>query len=99
MPIIENGKKVVIYGKGLFAHNLMEIIRKNDLAEIVTNVDSGDSANLFALDSTDYDIVFIAIVDCKVTSSVKEYLVENGVESKKICVIDKTFLDYSYLPN
>lgn len=99
LPIIENGKKVVIYGKGLFAHNLMEIIRKNDLAEIVTNVDSGDSANLFALDSTDYDIVFIAIVDCKVTSSVKEYLVENGVESKKICVIDKTFLDYSYLPN
>lgn len=99
LPIIEKGKRVVIYGKGLFAHNLMEIIRKYNLAEIVTNVDSGDSVNLFSLNSSDYDIVFIAIVDCKVTSSVKRCLVENGVDSKKICVVDKSFLKYSFLPN
>ena len=86
---IKRTSKVVIYGKGVYATNLMEVMKKNHLCKIVCNVDSGDADILFSMKKEEYDCVLIAILDCYVVENVLTYLKEKNIPESKIIFIEK----------
>lgn len=95
---IKKDSNVVVYGKGVYASNLMEVIEKYKLCNVVCNVDSADAEVLFSMDEIKYDYVVIAILDCLIIGKVTEYLKEKGIPNKKILSIDKEDLIVENLP-
>ena len=90
---------VVIYGKGVFAANLIEVIQRYKLCNIVKNVDSGDADLLFKMQhATDYDYVVIAILDYMVVDKVKDFLISRGIAKEAIVTIEKEGLLELNLP-
>lgn len=95
---IKRTSKVVIYGKGVYASNLLEVMKRYELCDVVCNVDSTDAEVLFSMDENEYDYVVIAILDCLIIDKVKGYLEENGISYRKILFIDKEDLTVENLP-
>lgn len=95
---IHRGTKVAVYGKGSYAKNLLDVIQKNNLCELVLNVDSVDATRLFQLDENAYDCVIIAILDNQIVGKVKTYLKENGITENRIKEIEKSDLKIDRLP-
>ena len=87
-----------MYGKGSYAKNLLDVIQKNNLCELVLNVDSVDATRLFQLDENAYDCVIIAILDNQIVGKVKTYLKENGITENRIKEIEKSDLKIDRLP-
>ena len=94
---IKRTSKVVIYGKGVYATNLMEVMKKNHLCKIVCNVDSADADILFSMKKEEYDCVLIAILDCHVVENVLTYLKEKNIPESKIIFIEKEDLGVNNL--
>lgn len=98
LPRISLNSRLVVYGKGSFASNLIEIINHLKLCTLVLNVDSADAEVLFSLDEEKYDYVVIAILDYMIVDKVKLYLEENNISKEKIVCIDKKDLTLDNLP-
>lgn len=90
--------RVVVYGKGVFAANLVEVMHKNALCRVVLNVDSADADRLFALRETEYDFVVIAILDYMIVEKVRTFLLDNHISGNKIFTINKADLTAENLP-
>lgn len=98
LKCIEKKSKVVVYGKGVYASNLVNIIKRYDLCELVLNVDSSDADVLFSKKSQDYDYVVISVLDCMIVEKIESYLIENGISPDKIVRINKEYLTKENLP-
>lgn len=98
LKCIEAKSKVVVYGKGVYASNLVFIIERYDLCELVLNVDSSDADVLFSKKSQDYDYVVISVLDCLIVEKIESYLIENGISPDKIVRINKEYLTKENLP-
>lgn len=95
---IQKGSRVVVYGKGVFASNLIGVMKKNGLCQMVLNTDSSDADALFALKETEYDSVVIAILDCMIVEKVRKFLLDNRIPDEKIFAINKEDLTIENLP-
>lgn len=98
LPTIKKENNIIIYGKGSFATNLIQIIKHYSLCNVVLNVDSSDANVLFAMESNKYDYVIISILDCMIVNKVRTFLKENGIKKEKIVVVDKKDLTEENLP-
>lgn len=98
LKCIEKKSKVVVYGRGVYATNLINIIKRYDLCQLVLNVDSSDADILFSKNSRDYDYVVISVLDCLVVRKIEAALIENGISPNKIVKIDKECLTQENLP-
>lgn len=96
---IKRDSNVVIYGKGVYASNLIEIINRYQLCNMIKNVDSGDANLLFEMRSSEYEYVVIAILDYMVVDKVRDFLMDHGVKEEKIIIIQKEDLTESNLPS
>lgn len=98
LPKIKKSTNIVLYGKGSFGENLKEVIIRNEICNIVQCVDTNDSYNLFSLDSSLYDYVFIAVLDGITVNSINKYLRNAGIEQKKILTIENCNISFNLLP-
>ena len=96
---IKKNSNVVVYGKGVYATNLIYIMEKSSWCNVVLNVDSSDANLLFELDETNYDHVVVAILDYMIVDKIKSYLLENSIPGAKIRVVDKAELTIKNLPS
>lgn len=95
---ISRDSNIVVYGKGVYATNLIEIMKKNSLCHVMLNIDSSDANAFFAIKDLEYDYVVIAILDYMIVEKVKAFLLENNISSEKIYMIDKLELTIENLP-
>lgn len=95
---IKKNSKVVIYGKGVYANNLLDVMKRYDLCDVVCNVDSVDADILFSMNEEEYDYVLIAILDCLIVEKVKKFVCKNGIDEKKVLIIEKSNLGIDQLP-
>ena len=93
-------KRVVIYSAGTFGQQLVNRIREYDYCKIVKwidddfweyrrcclDVDSVESVG--SLESTEYDYVLIATVDCRIAETIKRRLSSFGIDSSKLLYVD-----------
>ena len=101
IPFLDEIKKesrVVIYGKGSYATNIISVMNKNNMCQVVLNVDSTDSDKLFSMESDEYDYVVIAILDNLIVKKIRQYLEQNNVDENKIVEINKEKLSVENLP-
>lgn len=95
---IKKTSKVVVYGKGVYASNLIEVIQRYKLCSMVKNVDSGDADLLFQMQQGAYDYIVIAILDYMVVDKVKDFLIGRGIAEEVILTIGKEALLEMNLP-
>ena len=95
---LKKGSRVIIYGKGVYASNLIAVIERYNLCHIVKNIDSGDSNLLFEMSNSEYDYVVIAILDYMLVNKVKKFLIDNRVQESKIITIQNKDLNETNLP-
>ena len=97
---VHSGDSVIIYGKGLFAANLIRLINKSGFCRIVGNVDSADAAEkLPELLQKKFDKIVIAIADSKISETIREYLHGFGVSDIKISSINTGSLSAAGFPD
>ena len=73
-------------------------MNKNNMCQVVLNVDSTDSDKLFSMESDEYDYVVIAILDNLIVKKIRQYLEQNNVDENKIVEINKEKLSVENLP-
>ena len=95
---INSNSRVIVYGKGVYAANLIEVIKKNRICNLIGNVDSNDVETLFDINKDNYDYVVIAILDSEIVDNIRGLLIENGIAENKILFIDQEDLTVSNLP-
>lgn len=98
LKIKDKDSRIVIYGKGVYAANLINVIDKNSLFNIVGNVDSANADVLFDMNPDEYDYVVVAILDSEIVGKIKRFLYENGIEEGKIVCIQRESLKKENLP-
>lgn len=96
---VSRGDRVIIYGKGLHARNIIKVATRNYFFEVIANVDSADVKKYTELLISDqYDALLIAIGDHGIAGRVKSLLLSDGVPINKIRTIDRGFLREENLP-
>lgn len=101
-PYFENvkrGSRVIVYCKGLYAKNIINVIKRNKFLNIIDNIDSVDAKGKLVEYAPDvYDNILIAMGDSKIACSIRDYLMELGIEQNKICMISNNFIHKDNLP-
>lgn len=87
--IIEPNAKTVIYGKGVFAKQIIEAFTKNKKANIVDVVDFSDVERIRELD---YDVIFIAITITSIVEKSVDTLMKIGVKREQIKFLENNQL-------
>lgn len=98
-PDVKRNSNIVVYGKGLWASNLISVIQRASFCNIIANIDSSDLDDYkdFII-KDEYDHVIIAIADGRIRSKVKSALLELGVIDSKICLFDKQDITEDKIP-
>ncbi len=98
-PDVKRDSNIVVYGKGLWASNLINVIQKASFCNIVANMDSSDLDDYKDfLRNDEYDRVVIAIADGRIRSKVKNALLELGAADSKISLFDKQSISEDIIP-
>lgn len=98
-PDVKRGNDIVVYGKGLWASNLISVIQRASFCNIIANIDSSDLDDYKDfINKDEYDHVIIAIADGRIRSKVKSTLLELGVIDSKICLFDKQNITEDKIP-
>ena len=98
-PDVKRNSNIVVYGKGLWASNLISVIEKTAFCHIVANVDSSDLAeNEELLKKCNYNYIIIAIADGRIREKVKAMLREQGMSEEKICLLNKQSITEEIIP-
>lgn len=92
------GSRIVVYGKGVFAQNVLFVTQKNNLYTVVANIDSEDVDQLVNLDDNKYDYVVVAVLDGFAVKKIKDVLATK-IDKNKIITINEEKLDKSILPS
>lgn len=95
---VRKSSRVIVYGKGAYASNLIAVMHRYDLCNVVLNVDSSDTERLINLDGAEYDYVLIGILDCAVVDKVRAYLQGVGISDDKIMTISGKDICLENLP-
>lgn len=86
---VQRNNRIIVYGKGVFASNLIWIMEQYNLCIVKMNIDSEDIDKLDCLNPDEYDYVVIGILDYNVVGVIKELLRDKGVYEKKILTVNK----------
>ena len=102
LPFWTNVKKnsnIVVYGKGLWASNLINIINQSSFCNVLANIDSKDLDSYKAfLQKNEYDYIIIAIADSRIRAKVKNGLWELGIADSKISPLNKISITEDIIP-
>lgn len=85
---VRKSSRIIVYGKGAYASNLITVMQMYDLCNVVMNVDSSDIDRLTNLDEVEYDYVLIGILDYAVVEKIRKYLESLGIAGDKIMAIN-----------
>ncbi len=97
-PQIKAGDNIIIYGKGVFAHRLMERITEVQFCNVVDNVDKADAYRISQIEKNRYDFIVVAILNHHIAASTVKLLIDSGVAEDKILCIEKENLLVDLLP-
>lgn len=97
-PDIPRNSKIVLYGKGVFANQFLECIRKTGYLTIIDNVDSKDVKKIRDISSETYDYIVIGIAEPSIIKEAIQILMKMGIEKSQIRHIDKKNLSIDKLP-
>ena len=92
------GSRIVVYGKGVFAQNVLFVTQKYNLYTVVANIDSEDVDQLVNLDDNKYDYVVVAVLDGFAVKKIKDVLATK-IDKNKIITINEGKMDKSILPS
>lgn len=97
-PDMQQGCRVILYGKGVFANRFMNSLKIQDYCDIIANVDSSDVERLNLIDSKSYDYIVISIFNSQIVLSVLDLLSSMKIDRKKILIIEKENITPEFLP-
>lgn len=97
-PKLSRRNRIIVYGKGLLANRLMNVIRKLDFCEIVANIDRTDAEIIQNIGEDKYDYVVIAVLDAAILNKSIENLLRLGVKEEKIQYIHKEDITWEIMP-
>lgn len=97
---IKRDDRVIIYGKGLYAQNIIKVIKKSGFMSVVENIDSVDASDRLAnIKESEYEYIMIAIGDHKIACAIRDYLLNLGIDYNKIRTISNKFISEENLPD
>lgn len=89
------GKRVVIYGAGMYGRSLVHFIKKHNLCRIqccmdkdyerIKEVEGESVVSPDQIGQMEFDYILIAVTAYSTAERIKENLVQNGIDSSKIC--------------
>lgn len=94
-----NNSKVIVYGKGVFANRIINIIEKYQYCHIIDNVDSKDIDRLKEVNEKSYDYIIIAIFNARIVTSALNLLKGLQINPNKILIIEKSNITTKMLPS
>ncbi len=103
---VKKGSNIIVYGAGKLGYRIVEALAKNKDYNIVAWVDK--NTNRFALQNykivgiddiqgMQYDFIIIAILDCNIVKTVKQTLLDKGIQEKKIACMDAKAISDKFL--
>lgn len=98
-PEVKENDSIVVYGKGLFAHNLIHNMKQTKLCNIIDCIDKNDILRINNILEDSYRYIIIAIIDYEAVESTLLLLEKFGIERKKILYIKKENLCFDTLPD
>ena len=88
---ISNKEKVVVYGNGKFAEQLITLLQKMGWINVVAYATREDIEQI--INSVDYDKIIIAVLVYEVINDIKQYLFDLGINHSNIISADITYLN------
>lgn len=92
-------KKIVLYGAGGFGQEIYRVVSQNKIGDISLWVDKryqiyqNMGMQVHGIDSifhSDYDVIFIAVLNTELCEKISESLIEEGISAQKISYISPT---------
>lgn len=97
-PELKRDDNILIYGKGVFATNLISCMRENKFSNIIGCIDRSDCSSIKEISKNTYLYILIAITDYLAVKDTLKLLESLGIEKKKILYIKKENLLIENLP-
>lgn len=88
---ISNKEKVVVYGNGKFAEQLITLLQKMGWINVVAYATRDNIKQI--MNSVDYDKIIIAVLVYEVINDIKQYLFDLGINQSNIISVDITYLN------
>lgn len=94
---VKKNDKIVIYGAGGFGKSILDYIKKNKCVNVQAVVDKkGDECStqdykvdgVELLAGIEFDYIVVAVLNEAISWEIRNFLIETGVESNKILLID-----------
>lgn len=98
-PELMRNDSIIIYGKGVFANNLIEAMNKIDFCNIITCIDRVDADKIRQIPEELYKYIVVAITDYSAVQSSTKVLEKLGIHMSKVLYIQKENLITEALPN
>lgn len=93
------GSRIIVFGKGLYAKNIIKIATQRRCLEIVDNVDSADfKQKTSVLLGNSYDYILVSIADGVIAEEIRRNLLSVGISRERIKTIDSSYCSLDNFP-
>lgn len=95
---VKKGDSVIVYGKGVFANNLVQMIKKIGAFYVLTMIDCLDVERILQIPKDSWKYIIVAITEYTAVSNTLMLLEKLGIDMKKVLYIKKELLTIENLP-